>query len=352
MRIRKLLTCTLVLALCACSRTGGASGSASSDKYTAILPYESSNTRAKHVGIISSADQRIQIEDGLMDLSKAHFSVNDVSYKTHAYLDYDELDATDGSRGLLGTLRDDNPNGLNPSTDESFDTGNGEVKGPTILVDIYEVDWYKGKNLKGISFALVLNDTVGSKEVQITDEKLQDYVEVSSSKLVNYMRDRFSDVKSNVPIFVAAYRLNNEEDDDLGNYFYSGYFQGNASTYDKIDETWVRVPGTKFANIDANVNEQWETYYDDVYKVLADNTYIVADAKFEKKKLSKMNIKIIVHGKTAGELRALAQSAMESLSAFKSTEAEYLVTISDDDKTYCMIVRNAGSDDASMISSI
>ena len=35
-------------------------------------------------------------------------------------MDYDELDATDGSRGLLGTNRDENPNGLNPSPDEAL----------------------------------------------------------------------------------------------------------------------------------------------------------------------------------------------------------------------------------------
>ncbi len=350
MRIRKGLVLVLALALTACSNSS--TSSVSSDDYSAVLPYESSNTRAKHVGIISDADQRIQIEDGLMDLSKSYFSPSDVSYKTHAFLDYDELDATDGSRGLLGTLRDDNPNGLNPSSDEDFDTGNGTVTGPTILVDLYEVDFYKGKNLKGISISLVLNDTVGDDETAITDEKLQDYVEVASSKVVNYMRDRFTDVNSSVPIYVAAYRLNNDDDDDLGSYFYSGYFEQNSSNYTTIDEQWVRVPSTTFSDLDANTSEQWDTFYDDVYNVLADNTYIIGTAKYEKDDLTKLNIEIKAHGKTAGELKAVAQQVSESMDVFKSEDCEYTVTISSNDGTYCMLKRPSGSVDVSMISSI
>ena len=94
------------------------------------------------------------------------------------------MDATDGSRGLLGTLRDDNPNGLNPSRDEAFDTGNGEVTGATILVDIYELDWYNtNDNLRGISLALVVNDEVeddAGNTYEITKEKLQNYIEVTA----------------------------------------------------------------------------------------------------------------------------------------------------------------------------
>lgn len=37
--------------------------------YVAMLPFESSDTRVKHVGLISDQDIRIEIESGLMDLS-------------------------------------------------------------------------------------------------------------------------------------------------------------------------------------------------------------------------------------------------------------------------------------------
>ena len=134
---RKLcIVLSLALLLSGCSSMNSSADSTDDDEYQAVLPYKNSDTRVKHVGLISSQETRIQIEDGLMDLSKNYFSPSKVSYKTHAFLDYDTLDATDGSRGLLGTLRDDNPNGLNPGSEEEFDTGNGKVKGAIILADL------------------------------------------------------------------------------------------------------------------------------------------------------------------------------------------------------------------------
>ena len=65
------------------------------------------------------------------------------------------------------------------SRDESFDTGNGEtVNGVAPLVDIYELDWYSGSELRGISLAMVLSaETTGFDEngdiqsVTISDER-------------------------------------------------------------------------------------------------------------------------------------------------------------------------------------
>lgn len=96
--------------------------------YQAATPFVSSDTRVKHVSLISDADAHRSREwlDGSCERT---FSPNSVTYRVHSFLNYDELDATDGSRGLLGTLRDGNPNGLNPNSNEDFDTGNGIVKG-------------------------------------------------------------------------------------------------------------------------------------------------------------------------------------------------------------------------------
>ena len=210
MRKSKLLIGLLAMSLCACSTGNKNQANAlDEDSYQAILPYEASDTRSKHVGLINDTDLRVEMESGLMDLSKKYFSTSSVGYKTHQFLDYDELDATDGSRGLLGTVRDGNPNGLNPSADEEFDTGNGIVTNATILVDIYELDWYTNDTLKGISLGLVVNGNLNASDgssVDITDEKMQNYLEVTFSKLASYMHERFNEINKNIPIFIAAYR--------------------------------------------------------------------------------------------------------------------------------------------------
>ena len=353
LKSRLFFIALLVLSLSACSATNSNQAKAlSSGDYSAILPYETSDTRVKHLGILSDVDLRIQIEDGLMELSKSHFSPNSVAYKSHAFLDYDELDATDGSRGLLGTLRDDNPNGLNPGKNEKFDTGNGKVSGPTILVDIYELDWYNNDELKGISISLIVNDRVGDKDTKIKQSNMQQYLEVSSIKLVNYMRSRFNEVTDSVPIYVAAYELDSSSDDRMGGYIYSGYFQHSSQTFSKVNEQWVRVPSSSFTEKDSKAAEEFTEYKQDVSNVVADNTYVVGEAEFIDDTLTRLQIEIQSHGKTAGELLAVSQIAKEKLSEFSQTNCSYIVSIKNNDTVYCMMKRDRNTKDVTVITSL
>lgn len=324
----------------------------SSQDYSAVLPFQSSDTRVKHVGIIADEDTRLQIENGLMDLSKQYFSPNQVSYKSHAFLDFDELDATDGSRGLLGTLRDNNPNGLNPSTNEEFDTGNGKVTGATILVDIYELDWYVKDELKGISLGLVVNDEVGDKNVKIKDSEMQKYLKVTDTKLVNYMRSRFNEINENIPIYVAAYELNSTNSDDLGGYKYAGYFNRNSQKYTSLNERWYRVPSTSMNKKDATTSDQFTSFQNAMNEVLPDNTYVIGSAKYEGKTLTRMTIDITAHGKTAGEMLAVSQSAQKNLSKFKKRTCEYTVRIMNNNEVYCMMKRAVNSTEVQSVTSM
>ena len=86
MRKNKLLIGLLALSLCACSTGNKNQANAlDEDSYQAILPYESSDTRSKHVGLIQNTDLRVEMESGLMELSKKHFSTSSVGYKIHHF---------------------------------------------------------------------------------------------------------------------------------------------------------------------------------------------------------------------------------------------------------------------------
>lgn len=251
-RVTMVCTLVFVLAVSGCAGASVSYGAVNDGGYAAILPYETSDIRAKHIGLIADQDIRFQVEQGLMDLSKKYFSPKDVAYKTHAFLDFDELDATDGSRGLLGTLRDDNPNGLNPNNNDSFDTGNGIVQGGILLVDLYELDWYKGDALNGISISLVVTDSLTDSEgsrTEISDEAMKNYVEVTSIKLVSYMRERFNDISKSVPIFIAAYQLNTDStSSSKGGYILEDWFAGGSTTGEisSVNEEYLIVPSSDF----------------------------------------------------------------------------------------------------------
>ncbi len=354
-RMAALLSLLLLITGCS-SLNSHQSEPLSSGGYAAILPFETSDMRVKHSGLFTDLDARIQMEEGLMDLSKQHFNPSSVGFKNHVFLTYDELDASDGSRGLLGTTRDDNPNGLNPSYDEEFDTGNGKVAGVTILVDIYELDWYSNDKLKGISVGMVVNDEVVSsdgKAVAITDEKLKNYVKVSSAKLVSYMRQRFNEIGTDIPIYIAAFRLDSSEDAaSIGGYFYDGYYVGSQGTFGNIDEQWVSFPSTYFTELDEELSKQYDDYEAKISMVLADYSYITGTVKFEKQTPVRMNINVETHGKTAGEILAVTQSIRENLVIFTNTSCNYIVRVSNNGTIYAMLQRDAGTTDVKVITTI
>ncbi len=339
---------TLVL-LCGCSSVSNSNqlNPIGEEEYAAIQPYESSDARIKHASLMGDTETRFRMEQGLMDLSKTYFPCTKVAYKTQEFLDYDELDATDGSRGLLGTNRDENPNGLNPSPDEGFNTGNGTVSGAVILVDLYELDWYADDELQGISIAMVVNDALedeNGKTVEITKSRMQNYLEVTSGHLVSYMRERFNSITSNVPIYVACFSLDNASD-GLGSYIYQGYFEGAQGEFSKLDLTWIEVPGSAFSDVDADMAAQFAEYQNELSSVLVDYSYLVGEATVEDDKVIQLNMTLTAHGKTASEILAITQAASEKLDVFTEATCTYKVEIITDVGTYAMMSKDSGSDE-------
>lgn len=345
MRKLVLALSLLCLALCGCSGSAVQQASGLTDQdYSAILPYQTSDTRGKHVGLISDIDIRVALEQGLMDLSKAYFSPSDTAYMTHQFLDYDELDATDGSRGLLGTLRDGNPNGLNPSSDEQFDTGNGIAIGPILVVDLYEIDFYSGSNLKGIAIGLAVSDAAEQDGVrmEITKEKMEAYLQVTGVRLVSYLRERFNEITSSIPIVVGAYQLNTDESStSKGGYIYLEYFDGDNTTYTEISEEYVVVPSTTFTADAPEMATQFTAFKQDVASILPDNTYTTGEAKIQNGQVVKMIINITAHGKTAGEIMAVIQAVKEKMDVFTDTECIYKVIVSNNTKVCAILERDA-----------
>lgn len=347
-----ILAGLLALAGCSSELVQTAAGLKPGD-YPAILPYSTSDMRGKHVGLINDIDIRVQLEQGLMDYSKAYFPPNDVAYTTHHFLDYDELDATDGSRGLLGTLRDNNPNGLNPSADEQFDTGNGIVTAPILISDLYELDFYSGDTLKGISIGLAVADAVekDGQRVEITREKMEDFLRSSGTKIVSYMRERFNEITPDVPILIGAYQLNTDESDsEKGGYIYLEYFDGSESSFQSIEEDYILVPSAAFTEKEPEMAAQFDSFRHEVSVILSDSTFTTGEAKLQDGTVVRMTLNITAHGKTVGEIRAVIQSIREKLSLFTSEKCAYKVIIKNNGDICALMDREPDSSRVEVLS--
>lgn len=324
--------------------------------YAAILPFDTSDARQKHTSVTSDQGERYNITTGLMELSESHFSTNDVAFKESQFLTYDVLDASDYTTGLLGRASDSNPDGLNQSRDESFDTGNGEtVNGVAPLVDIYELDWYSGSELRGISLAMVLSaETTGfdengdSQSVTISEEQLKVFADAQGKKLNSYLRENFPEISNDTPILIAVYVLS--EDAVLpGNYIMQAYCTSSSATFSDINEEWVLLPSEDFTKMDADVASQFTELKNGLIGFTPDDVYIIGEARFKDNALVELNITVNLHAKTAAEAVALSQYISGQTSLFTSTNYELTIDISSDNDHVAVIRRSQGSSDAQTI---
>lgn len=313
--------------------------------YAAVLPYSTSDTRGKHIGLINDIDIRLQLEQGLMDLSKAYFPSNEVAFRNHVFLDYDELDSTDGSRGLLGTLRDNNPNGLNPSSDEAFDTGNGLVEGPILVLDLYELDFYAGNTLKGISIGLAIPDVIeeNGQTFEISHEKAIEFIKATAIKVVTYLRERFNEIPRDLPIVVAGYQLNSISNVSKGGFIYLEYFNGVQSESREIQEEYVLVPSTAFSQLQPEMAQQFSDFRQEISRILSDATFTTGQAYLQNNQVQKLTLTVSAYGKTISEIWAVIQSVQEKLSLFESQSCLYKVVIENNGEVCALMDRNPGT---------
>lgn len=354
-KLKMMLACVLtVFALGACdsedlsNRTETQTVAAEGD-YSAVLPFHASDARQKHTSVISDQGERFNIVTGLMELSKAHFNPNDVAFKESQFLTYDILDASDYTTGLLGRASDSNPDGLNQRSDESFDTGDGgSANGIAPLIDIYELDWYSGSDLAGISLAMVVTtETVDSdnNSVSISEERLKVFAETQGKKLNSYMRDNFPEISRNLPILITVYCLSNDETLP-GNFIQQAYFTSNSANFSDIDEDWMLLPSDDFEKQDADVSSQFSTLKNGLSGVSPDDVFIVGQGRFVDGSLAELDITVNLHAKTGAEAIALAQYVYGQTSLFTSTNYEISIDISSDNDHVAVINRAAGSGSA------
>ncbi|WP_075877849.1 CamS family sex pheromone protein [Merdibacter massiliensis] len=320
--------------------------------YAAILPFSTSDARQKHTSVTSDQGERYNITTGLMELSENYFKTNNVAFKESQFLTYDVLDASDYTTGLLGRASDSNPDGLNQSADEDFDTGKGKTaKGVAPLIDIYELDWYSGSELKGISLSMVLSASTkdaNNNSVTISEDQLKVFADSQGKKLNSYMRDNFPEISSNTPILIAVYVLS--EDEVLpGHYVMQAYCTSNSASFSDVNEEWVLLPSTSFTEKDGDVATQFSELKNGLSGFTPDDVYLIGQGRFKDGALVELNITVNLHAKTAAEAIALSQYISGQTSLFTSTNYELTIDISSDNEHVAVIRRSQGSSDAQTI---
>lgn len=327
------------------------------DDYAALLPFQISDARAKYASLNTSLDNIFTIGEGLLELSKEHFSPKTYAYRENQFLDFNALDATSDRYGLLGRNSETNPIGLNPETGSSFKTTEVGVNQPDPLIvqNIMEVDFYKGNELSGIAIALIIESQItnaDNKTNTLDSDQLKLFYEPAVIRVVKYLRDTHPEVSDNIPIYATVYDNSSTDNTLPGKFLEEAYFKtGSNATFSSLENEWVLFPTTASTKLDSATT----TYFNSYKRKLSDlnlgvDTSIIGRGEFNDGSLSELEITVVAHAKTALEMNAIVQTLNENLSVFESTSYRIVVDISSDNTHVAMIERPKGSSKTTTIS--
>lgn len=340
------------LSLCGCQGNGPEdptqmveTQSTVSGDYGAALPFQNSDARQKHMVMSRSLEDAMYISTGLMDLTKKYISPSDHVFQEGQFLDYDILDASDLTTGLLGRTSDNNPIGLNPALDSEFDSGNGMITNPLILSDIYEIDFLKSGEVKGVSLAIILNPKQGT--TTITDEKLLEFGSASADAVVKTLQEQEGFPQGTL-IYVTLYK-NSASDDALPGSFMAERNYSKNDAFTTIDQQWVMFPGSTASTLDNATLQQFNSVSDAIHNFLIEDVDMIGKGRFDDGLLSELRISVNMHAKTGSEAVALTQYIKTLLNNFTSQEFRIRVEIKCNDENIAMMERRRGESDVTVI---
>lgn len=359
-----ILLGVLLLTLSACSDDSKDTGKGETlqavdeNDYASYLPYQASDATQKHASLSTNQNDTLTIGTGLMALSKEHFSPNTYTFKESTYLDYDTLDATT-STGLLGRLnKDTNPNGQNPEIGTVYPTEEGSdytiTAGDVLLLDIHEYDWYDGDELKGISLGFVINDKLGDEVNPVTmrEDKLELYASETARKVVSYLRKKVPEVGSNIPIFVALYNTDSEDDTLPGSYFKKAFFETKTTgNFEDVNEQWVLFPTASATTLDGTTATSFDRFKANFKDIMPQDVSIIGKGHYMDGALDELRISVTLHARSAGEVKTAIQLLNDKISSF---DTGYLITIDvvSDTSHAAVIKREEGSSKTTVITLI
>ena len=288
--------------------------------YAALLPYEASTARHSHAILSTNQTETFTVGKGLMELSKKHFDPDTYVYREGQFLTYSALDATSDGEGLLGRTSETNPNGMNPKVGSRFKTDAGEkeiTSSDVVLLDIFEMDWYRSNDLEGISLALVLNSKIGDSENPdiITDEMLKTYGEDAARKIVSYLRKTHPEIGQKTPIYVVLYKEGGVNNSLPGVFLDEAYFESKTvGEFKSISEEWALFPSKKASELDGSVATNFSQLKKNILNVLPDATSIIGEGHFTDKKLDSLSMEVSINAKSYAEAYAVVQMVNTSMS--------------------------------------
>lgn len=331
-----LIVC-MMLGLVGCKSSNEKEESANEIKsytgdYALRTPYESNDTRNRHQYEESRTKGTTMIDNytigsGLMERSKEYFPIDTYAYQEGQVISYSALvpDYYAQTGGLLGWYRDDNPYGLNPEQSTQIVTKEGETISDVVLVnDVYEIDWYKGDELAGLSICIVMDSNVSYTDYTVDRSVLLQYGEEAAKRLESYLRDQ-PEVGDALPIYMTIYDKASSDQTLPGSFIAEAYLDSKGKKFTSVEDEWAIIPSTRSKELDINVWTQFTSLKKSLQGFVASDIEMIGKGHFMDGNLDELQIRLNMQAYSYTEAVALLQTFASELDVF--TNQSYKIKV-------------------------
>lgn len=341
----------------------------SNDYYRTLLPFKISAARGLTQDNMVSSYNSEAFESGLLDISKQTFSPDEYLYRDGQYLEKDTVRAylapkytKDEIKNMSAEEKEEKQAGenlgLNPSHKGETDPEKIAENSPTYLSHIIEQDYFtesdaKKQKISGMTIGLAMNsehiyqkEEYGETYTKKLDEKeAEKQGKEMAEEILSRLRVR-DDIK-NIPINFAIFIQSGEGDIKPGKFVTYGTSEGgkrSVKSWENMNEKHVTIPSSEAADLDKNLNSNFEQFNQDLQKYFPNFTQSVGTGKFEDDKLTELEIKIPLDYYGKAEVIGVTQYVADlsekyfkgiddiEISIIDGEEPQSLITKTKDDK--------------------
>lgn len=341
----------------------------SNDYYRTLLPFKISAARGLTQDNMVSSYNSEAFESGLLDISKQTFSPDEYLYRDGRYLEKDTVRAylapkytKDEIKNMSAEEKEEKQAGenlgLNPSHKGETDPEKIAENSPTYLSHIIEQDYFtesdaKKQKISGMTIGLAMNsehiyqkEEYGETYTKKLDEKeAEKQGKEMAEEILSRLRVR-DDIK-NIPINFAIFIQSGEGDIKPGKFVTYGTSEGgkrSVKSWENMNEKHVTIPSSEAADLDKNLNSNFEQFNQDLQKYFPNFTQSVGTGKFEDDKLTELEIKIPLDYYGKAEVIGVTQYVADlsekyfkgiddiEISIIDGEEPQSLITKTKDDK--------------------
>lgn len=319
------------------------------NEYAVKLPFKTSPLRQLYANNYREIDV-MEIGRGLQERSK------DVFDPQKYYIAEGTLINQSIYRKLIW-LRESEKNiyGLNPA--EPFVIDGVTIDNPVFVSDVVELNFHKSKDsdtLDGVSLALVLkriqttNRETGAT-MRMKDEDLYEIGVTLAQKLHSYVRTL--EGASDVPIYIALYVQESDEDRLPGNYL-PGYYIGQSvfessrnGKFEKINDHWLLLNSDTALKTVPDLYASFSEFSRNLKGFMGDENVGIVGKVFTSNNTAKeLVFEMNTGSKTYLELHALALSVKAQLAVFDSHSLPINIKIQVFENTRIIVSKEPGKD--------